>query len=281
MDQNPLQQTSHAQNTTTDFATGIQQQTHTAQHQAEPRSEKSFVATWLFAWLLGYLAVDRFYLGKIGTGILKLITFGGLGIWVLVDIVLVLSDNARDKQGLRLKGYAENKKMAWIVTGIVFAVGLLLNLIVVPATVKRIIEANQQSLTTMNQQSSGYTTANPNVQPPEYTIVDQRDVEGGVQYYIHVKGITANTENFRGLIQSLLNDIAKKSGTSDFSAEIYSSEQLAQWRANPPTNMSEIDEANARAADEYLATYSGFDNILNYYPRNTQNLQTDTFEAKP
>jgi len=87
--------------------------------------EKSFVATWLFAWLLGFFAVDRFYLGKVGTGLLKLLTFGGFGLWWLVDLILVLSGAQRDKQGRRLAGYDENKKVAWIVT----AAGIVLSMV--------------------------------------------------------------------------------------------------------------------------------------------------------
>lgn len=85
--------------------------------------QKSFVATWLFAWLLGYLAIDRFYLGKIGTGILKLITFGGFGLWYLIDLILVLAGGQHDKQGRELAGYQRSKVIAWIVTLVVFALG--------------------------------------------------------------------------------------------------------------------------------------------------------------
>ena len=88
--------------------------------------QKSFIATWLFAWLLGGLGVDRFYLGKIGTGVLKLITFGGLGVWVLVDLIITLSGAQRDKQGMPLNGYQQHKKLAWIVTGAVIALGILI-----------------------------------------------------------------------------------------------------------------------------------------------------------
>ena len=81
------------------------------------RSEKSFLVTWLFALFLGFFGMDRFFLGKVGTGILKLITFGGFGIWVLVDLILVLAGAQRDKRGHKLAGYDQFRKIAWIVTG--------------------------------------------------------------------------------------------------------------------------------------------------------------------
>jgi len=47
----------------------------------------------------GQFGIDRFYLGKIGTGVLKLITFGGFGIWWLIDIILIVTDNMKDANG--------------------------------------------------------------------------------------------------------------------------------------------------------------------------------------
>ncbi|MBI2847207.1 MAG: TM2 domain-containing protein [Chloroflexi bacterium] len=68
----------------------------------EGASPKSRLATTLFAAFLGALGVHRFYLGKIGTGILMLVTLGGLGIWALIDSIIAVSGNMRDKDGKRI-----------------------------------------------------------------------------------------------------------------------------------------------------------------------------------
>lgn len=49
--------------------------------------------------IVGEFGIDRFYMGKIGTGILKLVTLGGFGIWWIIDIVLIASGEARDVNG--------------------------------------------------------------------------------------------------------------------------------------------------------------------------------------
>lgn len=90
-------------------------------------STKSFLTTWLLSLLLGILGVDRFYLGKVGTGILKLVTFGGFGIWALVDLILILTNKMRDKQGLPLADYDKHKKIALIVTGAVILLSIIIN----------------------------------------------------------------------------------------------------------------------------------------------------------
>jgi hypothetical protein len=88
-----------------------------------PHRQKSFLVTWLLALLLGTVGADRFYLGKIGTAIAKLVTLGGLGIWWFIDLIILLVGRASDKSGQRLAGHDELKVMSWIVTLIVVAIG--------------------------------------------------------------------------------------------------------------------------------------------------------------
>jgi len=67
------------------------------------KSEKGFVPALLLCLLLGGLGIHRFYVGKIGTGILMLITLGGFGIWALIDLIVIAVGSFKDKSGLALK----------------------------------------------------------------------------------------------------------------------------------------------------------------------------------
>ncbi len=60
---------------------------------------RSWVVAVILSILLGVLGIDRFYLGRPISGILKLITIGGLGIWYLIDIVLICATILKPKNG--------------------------------------------------------------------------------------------------------------------------------------------------------------------------------------
>jgi hypothetical protein len=72
------------------------------QPAARALDERKILPVFLLAFLLGPFGVHRFYVGKIGTGLLQLVTLGGLGIWVLVDLVMIITGNFRDKEGEKI-----------------------------------------------------------------------------------------------------------------------------------------------------------------------------------
>ncbi|GAA4962447.1 TM2 domain-containing membrane protein YozV [Nonomuraea thailandensis] len=61
--------------------------------------QKSWIVAVLLCFFLGAIGVHRFYVGKIGTGILMIVTLGGLGVWVLIDFIMILIGKFSDKQG--------------------------------------------------------------------------------------------------------------------------------------------------------------------------------------
>lgn len=81
------------------------------------------LAVWI-SFILGWLGIDRFLMGQVGAGILKLITLGGLGVWWLIDLILIMSS-------YKFKGIEwqlpENKRVHIAVICGLLVLGLILN----------------------------------------------------------------------------------------------------------------------------------------------------------
>ncbi len=92
--------------------------------------QRHFLAAFFISFMWGVFGADRMYMGYWGLGILKLVTFGGLGIWVVVDLILIMGGYMRDKQGREMLQVAEYKKFAnrtVLIFAIVFGVFILLS----------------------------------------------------------------------------------------------------------------------------------------------------------
>lgn len=62
-------------------------------------SSKDWIATLLLCFFFGTFGVHRFYVGKVGTGILQLITMGACGIWTVIDFIMIAVGNFTDNEG--------------------------------------------------------------------------------------------------------------------------------------------------------------------------------------
>ena len=62
-------------------------------------SDSSRLVALLLCWFLGYFGAHRFYVGKMGTGLLMIVTLGGFGLWWLFDLVMIVIGQFTDVEG--------------------------------------------------------------------------------------------------------------------------------------------------------------------------------------
>src|SRR5262249_28124639 len=85
--------------------------------QGGPRSTKQWSTALILFIVLGQLSAHRFYAGKIGTAILQIITLGGLGIWLLIDFILLVTGNFTDSNGIPLnRAPIAGGNKSWVAT---------------------------------------------------------------------------------------------------------------------------------------------------------------------
>lgn len=74
-----------------------------SQLAASEVSPKRILPAFFLCFFLGALGAHRFYVGKVGTAVLQILTLGGLGIWALIDWIMIMTGAFRDKEGRALK----------------------------------------------------------------------------------------------------------------------------------------------------------------------------------
>ena len=62
-------------------------------------SEKRKLPAFLLCLFFGVFGVHRFYVGKVATGVLQLLTLGGLSLWMLLDLLVIILGGFTDKEG--------------------------------------------------------------------------------------------------------------------------------------------------------------------------------------
>lgn len=67
--------------------------------QTASTTDKRILPAALLCGFLGWLGVHRFYVGKVGTGLLMLFTLGFFGIWTLIDFIIIVCGAFKDKDG--------------------------------------------------------------------------------------------------------------------------------------------------------------------------------------
>jgi len=125
---------------------------------------RHFLAVFFLSFMWGVFGADRFYLGKYWTGLLKLLTFGGFGLWAIIDLTMVMSGSMRDKQGNEMLEYARYKRFAnnyTLIFGLVLVALIVITGVSVYYTISQLL--SNGGIEKLLQQGSGGATPSFNL----------------------------------------------------------------------------------------------------------------------
>jgi TM2 domain-containing membrane protein YozV len=232
--------------------------------QPQPAGQKSFLVTWLLALLLGSVGADRFYLGKIGTAFAKLLTLGGLGVWSLIDLIMVLTGSTTDKQGQRLSGYDAKKKVAWLVTAGFIVLGGIGGVVIGVATAAT-IAAIPQAVVDQIDEDAGVPAVQPTQDAAEAPskgatdepAADAAELDGSYD------AVVAWADQKYGVFE-----VTSESGSGDAVIELPAGAAAGLIRANytGTANFSilAMNEENKPTADQLVNSSGGYRGITAY-----------------
>ena len=70
-----------------------------------PVSTRKILPAVILCVLFGYFGTHRFYVGKVGTGMLQMLTLGGLGFWMLYDAIMLVLGKFTDSENAVLSDW--------------------------------------------------------------------------------------------------------------------------------------------------------------------------------
>lgn len=82
---------------------GVRQPSGSIKTEEQKKNENEWLIVLLLCWFLGVFGVHRFYTGHTTIGVVQLLTLGGCGIWVLIDLIIIVVGNYKDAEGNPIK----------------------------------------------------------------------------------------------------------------------------------------------------------------------------------
>jgi len=137
---------------------------------APVNTQRHYLAVFFFSLFFGVFGVDRFYLGKFWTGLIKLLTLGGLGIWALIDLTMVMSGSMRDKQGNEMLEYVKYKKLAnntVLISSIVIVVLVILTVVSIAYSISQFMQNGGVNKVIQGVQGSSSSSSSPSINPDQ------------------------------------------------------------------------------------------------------------------